>query len=248
MEKRQLNHYCRLLDVHSGIRVSIASILFELQYQFEGLKKEILTNKISLKENGFAYLILVETEIYGAISHFGDDNYEEKVLEILKKFNIEIDDFLDHRVTNNEFEEIFRQVPDYENEREKINNYKEFIEYYYDFYFFLVIKYANIVINFVKELKGELKTDIEIETKKNKPNQLTANKIVLLLQEIGFFSHPKIEDASKVKQAGLISQITGIHQKTIKTNIEKLDKKSSELTANYQKDIDKINQIIDDLA
>ncbi len=80
-----------------------------------------------------------------------------------------------------------------------------------------------------------------------KQNQLTANQIVLLLQEIGFFTHPKIEDASKVKQAELISSITGLHQKNIKTNIQKLDKSVSGNGANYQKDIDKINKILDDL-
>jgi hypothetical protein len=82
----------------------------------------------------------------------------------------------------------------------------------------------------------------------NSKNQLTTNQIVLLLQEIGFFTHPKIEDASKVKQAKLISLLTGIHEKTIKTNIQKLDNKPSDVTANYKKDIDKISKILDDLV
>lgn len=92
--------------------------------------------------------------------------------------------------------------------------------------------------------KEETKLE-HIETKSK--DQLSANQIVLLLQETGFFTHPKIEDASKVKKAELISQITGIHPKTIKTNIEKLEKMPSENGANYQKDIDKTYQILDDL-
>lgn len=247
MEKRQLDHYCRLLDVHSDVNISIADLVFELQYQFENLKKEIITNKIALKENGFAYLILTETEIKSTISHFGDDDYQAKALEILKIFNIKLDDFLNHNIKNEKFEQIFRRVPNYDDEKKNTSNYKEFIEYYYNFYFFLVIKYGNIVINFIKELKGELKTDIKIENPKNKPNQLTTNQIVLLLQEVGFFAYPKILDSHKTKQAKLISSITGLNEKNIKTAIEKLDKKPSELTANYQKDIDKINQILDDL-
>jgi hypothetical protein len=87
-------------------------------------------------------------------------------------------------------------------------------------------------------------TDIEIKN----PKQLTANQIVLLLQEIGFFIHPEIEDASKVKQAELIGLIAGLNQKNIKTNIQKLDKKPLENGLNYQKDIDKINKILDDLT
>jgi len=92
---------------------------------------------------------------------------------------------------------------------------------------------------------------IDLETdpiESNSKNQLTANQIILLLQEIGFFTHPNIEDASKVKQAELISLITGLHQKNIKTNIQKLDKSVSENGANYQRDIDKINKILDDLV
>lgn len=85
----------------------------------------------------------------------------------------------------------------------------------------------------------------EIETKT--PKQLTANQIVLLLQEIGFFTHPKIEDASKVKQAELIGLLAGLNQKNIKTNIQKLDKKPLENGLNYQKDIEKINKVLDDL-
>jgi hypothetical protein len=81
----------------------------------------------------------------------------------------------------------------------------------------------------------------------SKNNQLTTNQIVLLLQEIGFFTHPKIEDASKVKQANLISLISGLNNKNIKTNINKLDQSQSSVTTNYRKDIDKINTILDDL-
>lgn len=82
----------------------------------------------------------------------------------------------------------------------------------------------------------------------SKKSQLTANQIILLLQEIGFFNHPKIEDASKVKQAELVSKITGIHHKTIKNNIEKLDKSLTENGKKYQTDIDKINKMLDDLT
>ena len=78
-------------------------------------------------------------------------------------------------------------------------------------------------------------------------NKLTGNQIVLLLQEIGFFTHPKIEDATKGKQAKLIGLLVGLNQKNIKTNIQKLDKKPSENGLNYQKDIEKINKVLDDL-
>lgn len=97
-------------------------------------------------------------------------------------------------------------------------------------------------ISFVKIKKEEIP---EINIKDSK--QLTINQIVLLLQETGFFSHPKIEQAPKTKQSELISLLTGLNQKNIKTQIEKLDKKPSENGATYQKDIDKIDQLLDDL-
>lgn len=104
------------------------------------------------------------------------------------------------------------------------------------------------MIGYGTEAIVKTKIDTEIEpTETKSKNQLTANQIILILQEIGFFIHPKIEDASKVKQAELISLITGLHQKNIKTNIQKLDKSVSGNGANYQRDIDKINQILDDL-
>ena len=120
MERRQLDHYCRLLSVYeSGIRMSISNTLFELSYQFEGLKTEIITNKISLKKNGYAYLVLAETEIRKTIGHFGDEDYVESALGILKKYNIKLDDFLNHKIENKEFEEIFRREVNFD-DKEKI--------------------------------------------------------------------------------------------------------------------------------
>lgn len=96
-------------------------------------------------------------------------------------------------------------------------------------------------------IRANLKIDIEpIETKSK--NQLTANQIILLLQELGFFIHPKIEDIPKVKQAEIISLITGLNEKNIKTRIEKLEKSLSVNGTNYQSDMNKINKLLDDLT
>jgi len=89
-------------------------------------------------------------------------------------------------------------------------------------------------------------TTEEIQPKNAK--QLTTNQIVVLLDKLGFFTHPNIEEASKVKQAELISLITGLNSKNIKTNIQKLDKKASVNGDSYQKDIDKIDKILDGLV
>lgn len=81
----------------------------------------------------------------------------------------------------------------------------------------------------------------------NNLKKLTNNQTVLLLQEIGFFSHPKIEEASKVKQAALIRQLTGYDAKNIKTKIELLGNNPKENGAQYAKDQTKIENILNDL-
>lgn len=104
------------------------------------------------------------------------------------------------------------------------------------------------LLDYLRGLQNQYQNKPVIEKEsKIKTNQLTSNQIVLLLQEIGFFTHPKIEDASKEKQAELISLISGLNGKNIKTNMRKLDNKPNDVTPNYQKDIDKINKILDDL-
>ena len=144
----------------------------------------------------------------------------------------------------NNYEISFNKKINFLSEKAKQFGYKVSIEEggsFYNEYTGLNV-YEDDVVCLKSIPKEEIQQGIQ-----EKQNQLSANQIVLLLQEIGFFAHPKIEEASKVKQAELISLITGIHQKTIKTNIEKLDKSLSKNGVNYQKDIDKINKILDGL-
>ena len=49
------------------------------------------------------------------------------------------------------------------------------------------------------------------------------------------------------KKAKIISQLLGKNWKNIKTSIESLEKRPSELGAGYQKDLDKIQDILDNL-
>lgn len=101
------------------------------------------------------------------------------------------------------------------------------------------------VINQDLEAVSETKDSSSLKSKKE--NQYTANQIILLLQETGFFVHPKIEKATKVKQAELISRITGLNSKNIKTRIQNLEKPLKDLGKNHQNDIDKIDDILNNL-
>lgn len=77
--------------------------------------------------------------------------------------------------------------------------------------------------------------------------QLSVNQIVILLDKLGFFSLDSLEDLPNTKKANLISQIIGKNEKNIKTAIERLELKPSELGSGYQNDIDKIQRILDKL-
>src|SRR5690554_6825915 len=98
-----------------------------------------------------------------------------------------------------------------------------------------------------KELKLQAIDNNEVVPEPRTIKQLTANQIILLLQETGFFSHPKIESAPKTKQSELISKICGLNAKNLKTKIENLDKSPKDLGKNHQKDIDKIEDILNNL-
>ena len=130
--------------------------------------------------------------------------------------------------------------------------YKEFseIEFIQEQFYRYGLRTETIkLLDYLKNLQSQYQNNKA--TKKEdtiKEKQLTINQIVLLFQEIGFFTHPKIEDASKVKQAALIKLVTGLNGKNIKTSIQKLEKSFSENGDNYKKDFDKITKILDDLT
>jgi hypothetical protein len=97
----------------------------------------------------------------------------------------------------------------------------------------------------VKEMQSENLGLKPSKKSQSKDNQLTSNQIVVLLDKLGFFTHPIIEDISRTKQAELISLISGLNSKNFETYIGKLEEK--EPTKNYQKDIIKIDKILDSL-
>ena len=78
-------------------------------------------------------------------------------------------------------------------------------------------------------------------------NQLSVNQAIILLDKLGVFNDKALENLSNVKKAKLISQLIGKNEKNIKTAIQKLELKPSEITPNYQKDIDKIERILENL-
>jgi hypothetical protein len=99
-------------------------------------------------------------------------------------------------------------------------------------------------LSFLKEvLRGESVPNLESE---NCEKQLTVNQCVLLMEEIGVFTG-SISDLTKVSKAKLVSLITGKSEKNIKTSIQNLYKKPSDLGVGHQKDIDKIKALLNSM-
>ena len=119
-----------------------------------------------------------------------------------------------------------------------------------DFYQFFCNYYANKLIEYFKSkmtIDESIFFETETKTESENINQLSVNQAIILLDKLGVFNDKALENLSNVKKAKLISQLIGKNEKNIKTAIQKLELKPSEITPNYQKDIDKIERILENL-
>lgn len=119
-----------------------------------------------------------------------------------------------------------------------------------DFYCYASMVEANKITDFLNTKKTNQATmvnKVEISDNAENTNQLTVNQAVILLDKLGLFNSSKIENLPNTKKAKLISQLIGKNDKNIKTAIEKLELKSSEIKPNHQRDIDKIDRILENL-
>ena len=119
-----------------------------------------------------------------------------------------------------------------------------------DFYCYAAMVEAKKITDFLNSKKTNQATmvnKVEISDNTENTNQLTVNQLVILLDKLGLFNSPKIENLPNTKKAILVSQLIGKNEKNIKTAIEKLELKPSEIKPNYQKDLDKVQQLLNNL-
>lgn len=165
----------------------------------------------------------------------------------LKKFNVDLKEF--PKFSNQELNEWLGK---YYNSRIPYD-YKErefILDIQIDFYCYASMIEANKIIDFLESKRTLKATTMSIQNNdinEDNSKQLSVNQIIILLDKLGFFSLDSLEDLPNTKKANLISQIIGKNEKNIKTAIERLELKPSELGSGYQNDIDKIQRILDKL-
>jgi|GEM_PF-2338559 len=162
----------------------------------------------------------------------------------LKKYNVSINEF-----PNFSNEELKHWLNRYYNGYSETPHDLDFIlDIQIDFYCYAAMIEANKMIDFLESKKiNATSNSIDNTTETENTNQLTVNQSIILLDKLGVFSADTFENKPNTKKAKLISQLLGKNEKNVKTAIEKLELKKSELGAGYQRDIDKIERILNNL-
>ncbi|OWP84825.1 hypothetical protein BWK59_03150 [Flavobacterium davisii] len=116
-----------------------------------------------------------------------------------------------------------------------------------DFYCYASMIEANKMIDFFQTKKSKPSIRAGNSKEEESTNQLSVNRAIILLDRLGLFSSTMLGNLPNTKKAKLISQIIGKNDKNIKTSIEKLGLKPNGIKPNHQKDIDKIERILNNL-
>jgi len=241
-----LDAFCKEISNERDIYKStfIQCFEFGIKSFTEFLKSEITENLLVLpSEKIKPYLNYVEDKIK-ITPYFGTDK------AIIDKWIIKYD-IVDIEFPFLENEEVNKLITNYINNHlwdDKERTLMEEIQL--DFFYYASMMEANLMINYIEVknnntllIENEMEKDNETENAK----QLTVNQAVILLDKLGVFNTTMFENVSNVKRALIISQLIGKNDKNIKTAIEKLELKPSAITPNYQRDLDKIQKLLDNL-
>ena len=210
----------------------------------EYLKSEINENVLILpSEKITPYIDFIEDKIkntpYFEVSNTILDKW-------INKYNLQSLEF--PFVENKEVKQLISMSVNFHHLTQEVKNLMEDIQI--DFYVYAAMIEANKIIEFLESKKStsnKTPNNIENNTEAENLNQLSINQAIILLDKLGVFNEKVLENVSNVKKAKLISQLLGKNEKNIKTAIEKLELKPNDVKPNYQKDIDKIERILDNL-
>ena len=233
--------FCELIDDYTILKKSTAiGVMIDLQLCLKEIKSEIL---LELQEKGVNRNDHLEFKINEVEKRNYDKNADiHYVKKWFNEYQIGLDPILNNSFQDNPFELVlnthYNDMEKFSPEKDKAYNAQ------LDFYQYFCRYYTNKLIEYF-ESKMTINENIIIETEN--ANQLSVNQAIILLDKLGVFSADTFENKPNTKKAKLISQLLGKNEKNIKTSIEKLELKKSELGAGYQRDLDKIQQLLNNL-
>lgn len=241
MKDSYFDKFCELIDDYTILKKSTAiGVMIDLQLCIKEIKSETLLELQQKDINRNDYLEFKINEIEKCnYAKNTDIHYVEKWL---KNYSITIDEIL-----NNTFQSssITGLIDSHYDDMDKFSEKKDLAyNIQADFYLYFCKYYADELISF---FKSKMSIEKEKDEDSENANQLSVNQAIILLDKLGVFNDKALENLSNVKKAKLISQLIGKNEKNIKTAIQKLELKPSEITPNYQKDIDKVERILDNL-
>ncbi|AEW85364.1 hypothetical protein FCOL_02595 [Flavobacterium columnare ATCC 49512] len=238
-----LNAFCKEISNERDIYQStfIQCYDFGIRNFTEKLKSEINENILILPSEKIShYIDFVEDKIKETPYFSVPSNSLNKWID---KYNLQDLEF--PYLGNKELKQLISMSINFHHLTEEDRELMEDIQI--DFYCYAAMIEANKMIDFLQTKKSKSSIMTENSKEEESTSQLSVNQVIILLDRLGLFSSTMLENLPNTKKAKLISQIIGKNDKNIKTAIEKLELKPNEIKPNHQKDIDKIERILNNL-
>jgi len=244
LDDEYLNSFCEEI---SNEKLFIKTS-FSLDYEvFENLASElqieITENILNISESKVEYYLeraISALEKRHNKIHF----FKDRMDKWISKFDINLDDF--PNFNNEELNIILNKI--YSGDHISVFDRNEVFQIQTDFYLYAIVTGTEKLLAFLdkKNIKANnVESMSKTENKNIKKKQLTINQSIILLDKLGLFANSLLEDMQNTNKALLLSQLLGKNEKNIKTAIESLNKKPSELSKYYQTDIQMIENILD---
>lgn len=238
--------FCYLLSEEKILEKATAPVVMEdFRLCIVEIKSDVLLKLVDLGESKNDYLDYLINEIKK--QNYIKNIDVSRVQKWLDEYDINIEDIFNTNYNNKGFDQLFdvhySHMELYTPETNKVYAIQN------DFLYFFCSHYADELISFLNSRKTSIKTIIKQDEKpqKNVIKQMTTNQVVILLDRLGVFTTAELENTPNTKKAKLISNLIGRNEKNIKSAIENLDKKPSNLGEGYQRDIEMVDQLLSSL-
>lgn len=241
-----LKVFCEEISNERQVKETCFDILYEsiihyVPYLETEIKENILILDSNKKDDYLEYAIdVISKTPFAKKGSYNIDKW-------LEKYNVSIEEF--PKFSNTELNDWLSEY--YNSTKHFDLKERDFIlDIQIDFYCYTSMIEANKMIAFLESKKNNKTTltpsqnndDVEENAK-----QLTVNQAIILLDKLGVFSDKTLENLPNTKKAELLGLLLGRNVKNIKTSIEKLELKPSEIKPNHQRDIDKIERLLNNM-